>query len=199
MLQGNKGGLEGLDGIKSTTSNSVGHFVFPVSSRLLNLVRATGHPSFVMLFVFIHEPGAGEACIGPGGKQSYKLPHRIPCFGIEVVFNGQSSSPSRSRVGMGRFLYVGSIGSKLQRVSSEDLRTPFRGLAVNQNSGMRSALEFFATAHSFCERSLESVNCTGLTLPILLPSRARWPPVTHLICWDGTETPFNTQCAVRQL
>ena len=27
-------------------------------------------------------------------------------------------------------------------------------------------LEFFATAHSFRERSLESVNCTGLTLPM---------------------------------
>ena len=67
MLEGNTGGLEGLDGIKSTTSSSVDHFVFligvPVSSRtrLLNLVRATGHPSFVMLLVFIHEPGAGEA------------------------------------------------------------------------------------------------------------------------------------------
>ena len=41
------------------------------------------------------------------------------------------------------------------------IRTPFRGLAVNQNSEMRSVLEFIVTAHSFCERSLESVNCTG--------------------------------------
>ena len=77
------------------------------------------------------------------------------------------------------------------------IRTPFRGLAVNQNSEMRSPLEFFATAHSFCERSLESVNCMGLTLPILLPSRTRWPPVTHMICWMMFL--YHLQCAVRQL
>ena len=48
--------------------------------------------------------------------------------------------------------------SKLQRVSSEDLRTPVLGQAVNQSAEMRSALEFFATAQLFRERSLESVN-----------------------------------------
>ena len=48
--------------------------------------------------------------------------------------------------------------AKLQKVSSEDFRTPVRGQAVKQNAMMRSALEFFATAQSCCERSLESVN-----------------------------------------
>ena len=48
--------------------------------------------------------------------------------------------------------------SKLQRVSSEDRRTPDLGQAMNQSAEMRSALEFFATAHSFRECSLESVN-----------------------------------------
>ena len=48
--------------------------------------------------------------------------------------------------------------SKLQRVSSEVRRTPDLGQAVNQSAEMRSALVFFATAHSFRERSLESVN-----------------------------------------
>ena len=48
--------------------------------------------------------------------------------------------------------------SKLQRVSSEDRRTSVLGKAMNQSAEMRSALEFFATAHSFRERSLESVN-----------------------------------------
>ena len=43
-------------------------------------------------------------------------------------------------------------------VSSEDRRTPVRGQAVKQSTELRSALEFFATAHSFRERSLESVN-----------------------------------------
>ena len=44
------------------------------------------------------------------------------------------------------------------RVSSEDCRTPFRGQAVKQSAKMRSAVEFFATAQSGCERSPESVN-----------------------------------------
>ena len=48
--------------------------------------------------------------------------------------------------------------SKLQRVSSEDLRTTVRRQAMNQSAEMRSAMEFFATAHSFRERSLEIVN-----------------------------------------
>ena len=47
---------------------------------------------------------------------------------------------------------------KLQRVSSEDRRTPVCGQAVKQSAVMRSALEFFATAQSCRERSLESVN-----------------------------------------
>ena len=41
--------------------------------------------------------------------------------------------------------------SKLQRVSSEDLRTPVLGQAVNQSAEVQSAMEFFATAHSFPE------------------------------------------------
>ena len=48
--------------------------------------------------------------------------------------------------------------SKIQRLSSRDFRTPVRGQAVKQSAMMRSALEFFATAQSCCERSLESVN-----------------------------------------
>ena len=48
--------------------------------------------------------------------------------------------------------------SKIQRFSSGDFRTPVRGQAVKQSAMMRSALEFFATAQSCCERSLESVN-----------------------------------------
>ena len=39
----------------------------------------------------------------------------------------------------------------LQRVSSEDRRTPVRGQAVEQSAEMRSALEFFATGQSFPE------------------------------------------------
>ena len=45
--------------------------------------------------------------------------------------------------------------AKLQRVSSEDRRTPVCGQAVKQSAEMRSALEFFATAQSCRERSLE--------------------------------------------
>ena len=41
--------------------------------------------------------------------------------------------------------------SKLQRVSSEDLRTPVLGQAVNQRAEVRSAMEFFARARSFPE------------------------------------------------
>ena len=52
----------------------------------------------------------------------------------------------------------GSPRSKLQRVSTEDQRTQVLGQAVNQSAEMRSAFEFFATAHSFPERTLESVN-----------------------------------------
>ena len=44
--------------------------------------------------------------------------------------------------------------AKLQRVSSEDCRTPVRGQAVEQSAEMRSALEFFATAQSCRERSV---------------------------------------------
>ena len=40
----------------------------------------------------------------------------------------------------------------VQRVSSEDRRTPVRGQAVKQSAEMRSALEFFATAQSCRER-----------------------------------------------
>ena len=41
--------------------------------------------------------------------------------------------------------------ANLQRVSSEDRRTPIRGQAVEQSAEMRSALEFFATGQSFRE------------------------------------------------
>ena len=53
-----------------------------------------------------------------------------------------------------------------RRSAMEDLRTPVRSQAVKQNAELWSALEFFATAHSFRERVLESGNCTGLTLPM---------------------------------
>ena len=44
--------------------------------------------------------------------------------------------------------------AKLQRVSSEDRKTPVCGQAVKQSAEMRSALEFFATAHSCRELSV---------------------------------------------
>ena len=54
--------------------------------------------------------------------------------------------------------YCGEIPrAKLQRVSSEDCRTPFREQAANQSTVMRSVLDFFATAQSFCGRSLQNV------------------------------------------
>ena len=51
--------------------------------------------------------------------------------------------------------------AKLQRVSSEDRRTAFRGQAVNQSTEMRSVLDFFATAQSFCGGSFQSVQLNG--------------------------------------
>ena len=51
--------------------------------------------------------------------------------------------------------------AKLQRVSSEDRRPPFRGQAVKQSTEMRSVLDFIATAQSFCGRSLQSVQLNG--------------------------------------
>ena len=42
-------------------------------------------------------------------------------------------------------------GANLQRVSSEDRRTPVRAHAVEQSAEMRFTLEFFATGQSFCE------------------------------------------------
>ena len=47
--------------------------------------------------------------------------------------------------------------SKLQRVSTEDLKTTVLGLAVNQGAEMRSALEFFATAQMFIIHIFNSV------------------------------------------
>ena len=46
---------------------------------------------------------------------------------------------------------------KLQRVSSEDLRTPVLGQPVNQSAELRSSWVCFATVYSFRERSLASV------------------------------------------
>ena len=53
---------------------------------------------------------------------------------------------------------VGKVPVRSCRASSEDLRTPVLGQAVNQSAELQSALEFFATAHSFRERTLESFN-----------------------------------------
>ena len=66
--------------------------------------------------------------------------------------------------------------AKLQRVSSEDCRTPFRGQAVKQSTEMRPVLDFFATAHSFCGRSLQSVQLNGVFLSFLQSSCWPWRP-----------------------
>ena len=62
---------------------------------------------------------------------------------------------------------------------SEDFRTPVLGQAVNQSAELRSALAFFATAHSFPERTLESVNCTGFEDVIALLRQRN----TSTLCW----------------
>ena len=50
---------------------------------------------------------------------------------------------------------------------------PVRGQAVNQSAELRSALEFFATAHSFRERSFESVNlCCWNDVVVKVPVRS---------------------------
>ena len=51
--------------------------------------------------------------------------------------------------------------AKLQRVSSKDRRTPFRGQVVKQSTKMRPVLDFFATAQSLCGRSLQTVQLNG--------------------------------------
>ena len=62
--------------------------------------------------------------------------------------------------------------AKLQRLPSEDFRTPVCGQAVKQSAEMRSVLEFLATTQSCCERSLESVNRVTEfgTFPLLAPN-----------------------------
>ena len=54
------------------------------------------------------------------------------------------------------FVKLSSKGNRV--VDSVSLRTPDLGQAVNQSAELRSSLVFFATAQSFRERSLESVN-----------------------------------------
>ena len=96
------------------------------------------------------------------GRETY-----VPCVGPasppESVHSGPSWASQGSdwpplRVHIIHLLLRRKSPSKLQRVSSEDRRTPVLGQAMNQSSEMRSAMEFFATTHSFRERSLESVN-----------------------------------------
>ena len=52
----------------------------------------------------------------------------------------------------------GAVPVRSLRVSSEDRRTPVRRHTVKQSAELRSALELFATAQSFRECSLLSVN-----------------------------------------
>ena len=82
-------------------------------------------------------PGTASACSGPKLKGRLHSAHTGSMFPMTLW-----ESPR----------------SKIQRFSSGDFRTPVRGQAVKQSAMMRSALEFFATAQSCCERSLESVN-----------------------------------------
>ena len=66
--------------------------------------------------------------------------------------------------------------AKLQRVSSEDRRTPFRGQVVKQSTEMRPVLDFFATAQSFCGRSLQSVQMNRALSSIQQSSCWPWRP-----------------------
>ena len=67
--------------------------------------------------------------------------------------------------------------AKLHRVSSEERRT--RGQAVYQSTEVRSVLDFFATAQSFCGRSLQSVQLNGAHS-------------SHSSCWPWRPTRVRT-------
>ena len=90
-----------------------------------------------------------SACIPPG-TDSECSGHPFPS--LKVVFTARTQGAFSQR-SCGE-----SPRAKLQRVSSEDRRSPVLGQAVFQSAEMRSALEFFATAQSFRERTLESIN-----------------------------------------
>ena len=77
------------------------------------------------------------------------------CHELDVVVSGVSSSSVSASE---------SPHANLQRVSSEDHRTPFRGQAVEQSAEMRSALEFFATAQS-CREGCQAYKNEVYLLP----------------------------------
>ena len=65
---------------------------------------------------------------------------------------------------------------EVQKVSSEDLRTPVLGQAVNQSSELRSALVFFATAQLFRERSLGRSRSSEKEVRLVFAKEAREGP-----------------------
>ena len=56
---------------------------------------------------------------------------------------------------------AGKVPVRSLRVSSEDRRTPVRGQTVKQCAELLSALELFATAHSFREHCAIDAYCTN--------------------------------------
>ena len=100
--------------------------------------------------------------------------HRTPVRGQTVKQIAEFRSSSHAPI-----VVVGKGPRvKFQRVSSEDCRTPFRGQAVEQSAEMRSALEFFATAQSCRERSLETSTERGSLFPCSLKSTLQSTPLS---------------------
>ena len=90
---------------------------------------------------------------------------------------------------------VGKVPVRSCRVSSEDSRTPVCGQAVKQSAEMQSALEFFATAQSCRERSLEK-GLQERSLPIarrarLIVVKLRLPALGAVLTVFGTK---NSSC-----
>ena len=106
----------------------------------------------------------------------------------EAVFREASENFGRSSSGekhghtvwaVEAWYFGESPRAKLHRVSSEERRTPFRGQAVHQSTEVRSVLDFFATAQSFCGRSLQSVQLNGAHS-------------SHSSCWPWRPTRVRT-------
>ena len=114
----------------------------------------------------MHSPVSGGnfrvACIPPGADSACSG-HPLPSLKVGFTARTQGACSQR-RCGE-------SPCANLQRVSSEDRRTPVRGQAVEQSAEMRSALEFFATAQSCRERQFQS---TVLSLAV-------WPELAQLV------------------
>ena len=112
----------------------------------------------------IPQERVSECIVEQTGQCSSPPDSRTICCNLEDHFTGPGSavyggadcisSSSANREHAPNDVVVKVARAKLQRVSSEDCRTPFRGQAVKQSAEMRSALEFFATAQSCCERSV---------------------------------------------